>query len=120
MPGCASSSFRRRVLVILVGVRAPAFLARQRGSSRDRRDIEQVAQFPGVQQVGVEDLALIPAAHMLVAFLQFVSLVHRLVHAFIGAEDPDLIFHHFFHLDGDIPGIFFPITAQQPVQLRFG
>ena len=101
----------------LTGVAAAAFMAVERASRNHFGQVEHVAQFPGVEQFGVKNLAAVVQLDVFVTLLQVTHLLNRALHAFLGAEDADIVEHDFLHFHTDVEGIFLAIPVAQRVKL---
>ena len=82
-------------------------------------NVQTVAQFNGVEQVGVEHAGGVGDAHALEAFLQLSQLVDGFLHQFRRTVDTATFFHCQAHFVADLRPVFAAILVNQIFQTLF-
>ena len=88
--------------IVLPRVGTAALLASQGALGGDFRQIQQIPQLDGFQQLGIEFFAPVLKAHLPVALLQFVDFVDSSAHLVLDAEHADVVHHHLLELGADV------------------
>ena len=78
-----------------------------------------MAQFNGIEQVGIEDAGGVGDAHALEAFLEFCQLVDGFLHQLWRTVDPAAFFHRQPHFVADLRPVFVTFLVHQAFQAFF-
>src|SRR5512135_579923 len=102
---------------IIPRVRPTALGARNRRLGRDERQVQHIAQFPCLQQLGIEYLAAVGYLDILVTLAQLLDLGDFLSQPFTGAENAHVVEHRSFQLPAYLRSTFFSARAAQGFDL---